>query len=376
MERIHLRRASLPAGRSGLWTSNFASSSRVVSEEERETDAQDGASVATRTDAEFLIGESRPLIRSLLPDDCCHADSNQIADPATGNKLLNSPGFPIAFGLPARLPHRRESLPFNFPDRSRTECFLRQGRRESLPTDCSRIFYAGDVLPELNITSMAPLPWKKEKRASQPNCVQPATSVPPTLPDKSFGCADEKENIASTAHLKNVITFFNSLVVILSSLYFFFLFSFTKETSRLTLRRGSAPTALHPLNWLDSPRGKRNASVTHFGRHGSLRLAKCLDQSEPSLRRRGSLPYELGRKLSCHEPVGRIIPVSPECTKFDVGLRRGSAPSDLLRNTGASIASCWIQFRDRIKMKVCDVTCIVFAYRYIYVVVYVSLIVG
>lgn len=44
--------------------------------------------------------------------------------------------------------------------------------------------------------------------------------------------------------------------------------------------------------------------------------------------------------------------MSPDCNKFDLGLRRGSAPSDLLRNTGASIASCWIQFRDRIKVKV------------------------
>ena len=66
----------------------------------------------------------------------------------------------------------------SFFDRSLTECFLRQGCRESLPTDCSRIFYAGDILPELNITSIAPLPWKKEKRASQPNCLQPTTSVP------------------------------------------------------------------------------------------------------------------------------------------------------------------------------------------------------
>ena len=39
-------------------------------------------------------------------------------------------------------------------------------------------------------------------------------------------------------------------------------------------------------------------------------------------------------------------------SKFDLASRRGSAPSDLLRNTSASIASCWIQFRDRIKVKV------------------------
>ncbi len=92
--------------------------------------------------------------------------------------------------------------------------------------------------------------------------------------------------------------------------------------------------------------------MTHFGRQGSLRLAKYFDQNEPGLRRRGSLPYELGRKLSGHESaVGRLIPGSSD-VKFDIGVRRGSAPSDLLRNTGASIASCWIQFRDRVKMKV------------------------
>jgi hypothetical protein len=110
---------------------------------------------------------------------------------------------------------------------------------------------------------------------------------------------------------------------------------------------------LHPLNWLDIPRSKRNSPVTHFGRQGSLRLAKYFDQNEPSLRRRGSLPYELGRKLSGYEStIGRLIPGSPDCAEFDTGVRRGSAPSDLLRNTGASIASCWIQFRDRVKMKV------------------------
>lgn len=92
--------------------------------------------------------------------------------------------------------------------------------------------------------------------------------------------------------------------------------------------------------------------MTHFGRQGSLRLTN-LDQSEPGLRRRGSLPYELGRKLSGHDcVVGRLIPESSDCAKIDVGVRRGSAPSDLLRNTSASIASCWIQLRDRVKMKV------------------------
>jgi hypothetical protein len=87
------------------------------------------------------------------------------------------------------------------------ELIQRQGRRESLPTDCSRTLNACDVLPELNITSMTPLPLKKDKRISQPtNCVQPTTSTPSTSSDRSFGCADEKENIVSTAYLKTVIT--------------------------------------------------------------------------------------------------------------------------------------------------------------------------
>ncbi|XP_059350761.1 uncharacterized protein LOC130692882 isoform X1 [Daphnia carinata] len=317
IEKIHLRRASLPVGRSGLWTSNTANSSRV-SDVERSME-EDGCNVVT----ESSDVESHPL-RSLLPVE--NHDDSSLPDCVASDNAQTADISRLPVGLPARLPHRRESLPFNFPDRSRPECFLRQGRRESLPTDCSRTLNASDVLPELNITSMAPLPWKKEKRASQPNCVQPATSVPSTSSDPTFGCADEKENIVSTAYLKT-------------------------ETSRLTLRRGSAPTALHPLNWLDSPRSKRNSSMTHFGRQGSLRLTN-LDQSEPGLRRRGSLPYELGRKLSGHDCiVGRLIPETSDCAKIDVGVRRGSAPSDLLRNTGASIASCWIQLRDRVKMK-------------------------
>ncbi|XP_046652777.1 uncharacterized protein LOC124343496 isoform X3 [Daphnia pulicaria] len=322
IEKIHLRRASLPPGRSGLWTSNSANSSRVSQVERSMEEDSSGASMDP---SKCVTGEPHPP-RSLLPADS-HDDSS-LAEPTPGDSqhTADTPG--LAFGLPARLPHRRESLPFNFPDRSRMELIQRQGRRESLPTDCSRTLNACDVLPELNITSMTPLPLKKDKRISQPtNCVQPTTSTPSTSSDRSFGCADEKENIVSTAYLKT-------------------------ETSRLTLRRGSAPTALHPLNWLDIPRSKRNGPATQFGRQGSLRLAKCLDQNEPGFRRRGSLPYELGRKLSGHEStVARLVPGSSDCAEFDIGVRRSSAPSDLLRNTGASIASCWIQFRDRVKMK-------------------------
>lgn len=193
IEKIHLRRASLPAGRSGLWTSNSATSSRV-SEVERSME-QDGCNVVK----ESSDVESHPL-RSLLPVE--NHDDSSLSDCVDTQNTADISGLPI--GLPARLPHRRESLPFNFPDRSRIEYIQRQGRRESLPTDCSGIVNACDVLPELNITSMTPLPLKKEKRVSQPHCVQPATSIPSTSSDQSFGCTDEKENIASTAYLKNV----------------------------------------------------------------------------------------------------------------------------------------------------------------------------
>lgn len=133
----------------------------------------------------------------------------------------------------------------------------------------------------------------------------------------------------------------------------------------MTLRRGSAPTALHPVNWLDSGRCKRGADrlgLSHLGRHSSLRLAKydgvsgatsgsaSADVAAPGFRRRGSLPYELGRKLSNNEAVAsRRLQVADSAK---LSLRRGSAPCDLLRNTSTSIASCWIQFRDRVKMKV------------------------
>lgn len=203
IEKIHLRRASLPAGRSGLWTSNFASPSRAV-EVGTPVDV-DGDGCVVTDHVECLIEESK-LPRSLLPDERPHQKNTDTSssDPAICESLLESSGLP--FGLPARLPHRRESLPFNFPDRSRAECLLRYGRRESLPTDCSRSLNACyDVLPELNITSITPLTWKKEKRVSQSNCVQPATSVPSaTPPDKSFGCVDGKENIVSTGYHKTV----------------------------------------------------------------------------------------------------------------------------------------------------------------------------
>lgn len=239
IERIHLRRASLPAGRSGLWTSNYASSCRLTQidrsteEEESVVDAQNSpvddldANLDLIVDVDFVTVDSRPP-RSLLSDDNSEAtpvaksmsvESSMssssrnlaVASPAEAGQdwaEQDSPG--LGSGRPARLPHRRESLPFNFPDRSRIESSLRLGRRESLPTDCSRTLSARDMLPELSIISMAPPSFaKKEKRVSQPNCVQPSTSVPSTgsIDQTSFGCVDEKENILSTAtssHLKTV----------------------------------------------------------------------------------------------------------------------------------------------------------------------------
>ena len=212
IEKIHLRRASLPAGRSGLWTSNFANSSRV-SEVERSVKEDNSSTMMDPLDVGFVTGESHPL-RSLLPVD----SRDDVSPPEPTPSDLHGADTPgLFFGLPARLPHRRESLPFNFPDRSRIESIQRQGRRESLPTDYSRTFNACDVLPELNITSMTPLPMKKEKRISQPNCVHPTTSIPSTSSDKSFGCADEKENIVSSAYLKTVMKN-NSSVVDMSDL--------------------------------------------------------------------------------------------------------------------------------------------------------------
>ena len=207
IDKIHLRRSSLPAGRSGLWTCNFANTSRVL-EVERSMKEDGYSAEMDPSDLEFIAGESHPP-RSLIPVES-HDDSN-LPEPTFGDShSTDTPG--ILFALPARLPHRRESLPFNFPESSRIECIQRQGRRESLPSDCSKSFNACDVLPELNITSMTPLPMKKEKKISQPNCVQPITSIPSISSDNSFGCSDEKENIVSTAFLKNVNTNSSSVV--------------------------------------------------------------------------------------------------------------------------------------------------------------------
>lgn len=202
IERIHLRRASLPAGRSGLWTSNFASSCRLSEVDSPAEEEANASAVTNAQDINLLNIESRTL-RSLLSKDNTESTENEepssltCYDSASGDIPQHLSGLPL--GLSTHLPHRRESLPFNFPDRYRSECFSRLGRRESLPTDCSRT---------LNITSIAPLSFgKKEKRVSQSNCAQPATSVPSTgsIENTNYGCTDEKENIVSTAaYLKTV----------------------------------------------------------------------------------------------------------------------------------------------------------------------------
>ena len=97
-------------------------------------------------------------------------------------------------------------------------------------------------------------------------------------------------------------------------LFFQLLMYWKQNAPGLTLRRGSAPTALHPVNWqLDCNRTKRPA--VHLGRHGSLRLSKY-DHNAPDFRRRGSLPYELGsRKIP---PINSNEPSNFDCTSTQV----------------------------------------------------------
>lgn len=337
MERFNVRRASLPPGQSILCAAAAASAdSKSLSAAEDESGAP-AVVVTSEAGDPSGVDAFGPLTETW------------------------SEGSGLAANLPAHLPHRRESLPFNFPgDRPtlRNWTTHRLGRRESLPAKVlgdpfgARVLCADDVHPELSITSITPFhlpPAKKEKKAKNPqhlagtSSARPQSVVSPSG-DVTFGCQDDKENVVSD-------TFESSVA------------------SRLTLRRGSAPTALHPVNWLETNRCKwaaeRMALPAHLGRHNSLRLAK-LDASgmadAPCFRRRGSLPYELGRKLQANHEA------SAARTRLQLGdngvnngaklnLRRGSAPCDLLRNTSASIASCWIQFRDRVKMKVRATCC-------------------
>lgn len=355
VEKIQLRRASLPPGRSGMWSSeSHISASLLPVVDDNITDA-----VQSIPDRAFRNRQPKATSEEEEEEDDTEGDIHtEVDSEATENFRMQNANV--------RLAYRRESLPFNFPDRSVKE--LRMGRRESLPAKVakgqrySRTLSADDILPELNITSMAPFarpltPSKKEKKTTSfaPNCVNNiTTSVPSSSASsantssstssantsssasssfrKDFARADEKENLVANGN------------------------NFKLNAPRLTLRRGSAPTALHPVNWqLDCNRSKRPA--VHLGRHGSLRLSKY-DHNAPDFRRRGSLPYELGSRktplLTANElsmDSARAPLLADRSKNPDLGSRRGSAPSDLLRNTSASIASCWIQFRDRIKVK-------------------------
>lgn len=208
-ERIHLRRASLPAGRSGLWTSNFANYPKGVLETSSPPQSAENDVLCASIEPSSI--DYHPSRSQSSSDPQPNLRSEGLSTPltpvhSTGNPLQDLPGvFPA---LPTRLPQRRESLPFNFPDPSRTECWSRQGRRESLPTDCFRILNADDMLPELNIASMTPLKTlssKKEKRLPTSHGVQPPTSVPSSPSFMDLGNTDEKENVSVVVNIKSVI---------------------------------------------------------------------------------------------------------------------------------------------------------------------------
>lgn len=234
IERIHLRRASLPAGRSGLWTSNFGSCAKGMTESvaaqrrpsESEVDVESiDAGDSTATTPEFDLPRSRPsALTTRSPEDPVMLQRNDAADGSNRDGMLLDPPPELFSVLPTRLPQRRESLPFNFPDRSRREFWQGQGRRESLPTDCSAItLNVDDFLPELSITSMAPMrnsvALKRDKRTSTAitatatttpattlnDSVQSPTSAPFTFsgPIDSV-CTDEKENLDCAANYKSV----------------------------------------------------------------------------------------------------------------------------------------------------------------------------
>ena len=217
VENIQLRRASLPPGRSGLWTSDgllgSSSSSSTARKNSSALPSLDDNDVQSTGSASATLA------------DCALSDEVESVASTTSES--------VAEGVQQRLPYRRESLPFNFPDRSVKE--LRLGRRESLPTrvaESSRTLSADDILPELNITSIAPRPGpgpgpipgslrlsaKKEKKTTSfaPNCINMATttSIPSSSTTsssssrKDFTCNDEKENIQSNGIFKSVRSFF------------------------------------------------------------------------------------------------------------------------------------------------------------------------
>lgn len=201
-ERIHLRRASLPADRSGLWTLNFANHSKLMHAAQSGSVEDDATFARETTPLEFSV----PL-RSQLSSDEQH-NTHPYEDRTSSFSTLYK-ATELFADVPLRLHQRRESLPSDLPGRSQTECCLRLGRRESLPADCSRVVNVNEVLPELNITSITPFrsSCRREKRASISSFFQPATSIPSSPPLGDFGSTADKENVDITSGFKAVSSF-------------------------------------------------------------------------------------------------------------------------------------------------------------------------
>ena len=231
VEKIQLRRASLPPGRSGIWSSEpRVSPSPLPVVDNNMTDA-----VQCFPDRAFRNRQPNPGSEQEKNEAELNNSTHQTkVDLETTNNLTVRNADRNA---DVRLAYRRESLPFNFPDRCVKE--LRMGRRESLPAKvaqcCSRTLSADDILPELNITSMSPFvrpltPSKKEKKTTSfaPNCVNNVTTSIPSASNassanassantsssvssssfrKDFACADEKENLVTNGNQFKFVNF-------------------------------------------------------------------------------------------------------------------------------------------------------------------------
>ena len=232
VEKIQLRRASLPPGRSGIWSSEprVTSSPLPVVDDNIADTVQSIPDRALRNHQLNMKSEEEGEEEEEEENDTELDLHTEVKTEATENFSKRN--------ADARLAYRRESLPFNFPDRCVKE--LRMGRRESLPAKvnqcCSRTLSADDILPELNITSMAPFvrpqtPSKKEKKTTSfaSNYVNNATTSTPSPSSassatnssstsssasssfrKDFTCTNEKENLVSTGNnFKSVNYSFN-----------------------------------------------------------------------------------------------------------------------------------------------------------------------
>ena len=177
LEKCHVRRASLPAGQSTILPSSSSvspssSSAQALAvsqtliggggagggggEKEREREESEFQEESLKTSIADNNKEASVSVASSLPD--------RSSDDAFDTTLLP---------MPSQL-QRRESLPFNFPERGGFRrggggdwIGGRQGRRESLPARGSAPATSDDLRAELNITSIAPfhLPVvKKEKK--------------------------------------------------------------------------------------------------------------------------------------------------------------------------------------------------------------------